>query len=66
MWILAAAISLFVCFLSSLAAHSLRDFSRSRLAELCEARGLSERFGEILRRHEGAFVATDAFVAQFA
>ncbi|MDQ3332832.1 MAG: hemolysin family protein, partial [Planctomycetota bacterium] len=57
----AAGLGLVGCFLFSLAAHSLRDFSRSRLAELCERRGKLERFGEVLRRHETAFVACDAF-----
>ena len=57
----AAGLGLVGCFLSSLAAHSLRDFSRSRLAELCEQRGRPDRFGEILKRHETAFVGCDAF-----
>jgi CBS domain containing-hemolysin-like protein len=57
----AAGLGLVGCFVFSLAAHSLRDFSRSRLAELCERRGNTGRFGEILRRHETAFIACDAF-----
>ncbi len=57
----AAVLGLVGCFTFSLAAHSLRDFSRSRLAELCERRGSARRFGEVLRRHESAFVACDAF-----
>jgi putative hemolysin len=55
-----AVVGLTACFLFSIAAHSLRDFSRRRLAECCEARGKSARFGEILKRHESAFVACDA------
>ena len=57
----AALLGLIGCFVFSLAAHSLRDFSRSRLAELCERRRNAGRFGEILRRHDSAFVACDAF-----
>lgn len=55
-----AGIGLLACFLLSLASHSLRDFSRSRLAELCEQRGKTGRFGEVLKRHQGAFIACDA------
>ncbi len=55
-----ASVGLVGCFLFSFAAHSLRDFSRSRLAECCAARGRSERFGQILKRHESAFVACEA------
>jgi CBS domain containing-hemolysin-like protein len=57
----AAGLGLVGCFTFSLAAHSLRDFSRSRLAELCERRGNAGRFGEVLRRHESVFIACDAF-----
>lgn len=57
---MAACIGLLACFLFSLASHSLRDFSRSRLAELCERRGRQDRFGEILKRHQGAYIACDA------
>jgi CBS domain containing-hemolysin-like protein len=55
----AAGVGLVGCLVCSLAAHSLRDFSRSRLAELCDRRGNPGRFGEILRRHETAFLACD-------
>ncbi|MGC1273944.1 MAG: hemolysin family protein [Planctomycetaceae bacterium] len=57
----ATVVGLAGCFFFSLAAHSLRDFSRHRLAECCASRNRSARFGEILKRHESAFVACDAF-----
>ena len=40
-------------FLASLFTQSLREFSRSRLDELCRARGAPERFGEVLTRRTG-------------
>ena len=43
----------------SLAAYSLRDFSRSRLEELCAARGRRDRFGVIMKRHAEALLAVE-------
>jgi len=44
---------------SGLAAHSLREFSRSRLEEICRARGRHARFGTILKRHEDTLLVAD-------
>ncbi|QDT65978.1 hemolysin family protein [Calycomorphotria hydatis] len=49
---LAAGSMLLALCLASWAAQSLRSFSRSRLAELCEKRNRSERFSSILKEHE--------------
>ncbi|MCA9050176.1 MAG: HlyC/CorC family transporter [Planctomycetaceae bacterium] len=38
-------------FILSLACYSLRNFSRSRLEEICRRRGRPERLGDILHRH---------------
>ncbi|MDA1015957.1 MAG: hemolysin family protein [Planctomycetota bacterium] len=46
-------------FLIAWGCYSLRDFSRSRLEEVCEQSGNSDRFGIILRTHEHALLATD-------
>ncbi len=59
--ILAAAAGL-LTFLMALICFSLRDFSRSRLEELCKQRGKLSRFGEILRNHEAALFVSELTV----
>ena len=49
--ILAAATGL-LTFSIAVICFSLKDFSRSRLEELCKQRGRLQRFGEILQNHE--------------
>ncbi len=49
-------------FLLSLACYSLRDFSRSRLEQICRQRGNVVRFGQILKRHERALVIADTLL----
>ncbi|NOX55821.1 MAG: DUF21 domain-containing protein [Planctomycetes bacterium] len=46
-------------FFLALGCYSLRDFSRSRLAQVCRRRDDAARFGQILKRHERALVAAD-------
>ena len=59
--VLASAVA---TFLASLTCHTLRDFSRSRLKEVCEQRENDERFGTILKEQERTLLAADsAFVA---
>ncbi len=48
---------LFFNFLASLTCYSLRNFSWSRLEELCITRKLQPRFGVILRTNEQALLA---------
>lgn len=48
-----------IVFCSALAGHSLRDFSRSRLEEICRKRKQEQRFGTILRLHEQALLGWD-------
>ncbi len=55
-----ALICLIATFLTSWAARSLRDFSRSRLEELCRKLNRRELFGQILLRHEQVAHATEA------
>ena len=46
-------------FLMALVCFSLRDFSRSRLEEICKQRGQLSRFGEILQNHEAALFLSE-------
>src|SRR5262245_32054272 len=50
-------------FLGSIGARALRDFSRHRLQEICEARQTLDRFGEIVRRHDDIGFGVEMFVA---
>ena len=45
---------------ASLTCHALRDFSRSKLKDICVLHGREERFGTILRQHELALLAVEA------
>ena len=47
-------------FVCGLFTQSLREFSRGRLDELCTARGLPERFGDVLKHRERVLVVTRA------
>ena len=54
-----SCLMLFAGFVVSFTAYCLRDFSRSRLKEICLERNREERFGEILKNHESATVVSD-------
>lgn len=48
-------------FLAAVACYSLRDFSRSRLDEICRRHNNELRFGLILKRYERALLAVELF-----
>jgi putative hemolysin len=48
-----------LAFWSALGCDSLRDFSYSRLESLCKERGVSERFGRILKEQGQALLALE-------
>lgn len=50
-------------FLISWGCYSLRDFSRSRLEEICSNRGRPERFGVILRLNAGVLLGLEILKA---
>ncbi len=50
-------------FLISWGCYSLRDFSRSRLEDVCTRRGHSERFGVILRLNSGVLLGLEILKA---
>ena len=52
-------ILLAIAFCASISCYTLRDFSRSRLEEICQRRGDVERFGTILKQHDRALLVTD-------
>ena len=52
-------ILLVMAFWSALGCDSLRDFSYSRLEEMCEARGVPERFGKILKEQGSALLVLE-------
>ena len=58
-----AGVLLGLTFLSALAGYSLRDFSFSRLEDVCERRGRPGRFGQILKRYERTLLAVDVLTA---
>lgn len=55
-------VSLLAGFMLSCSCFALRDFSRSRLDEICRKRDRTERFGAILKAHETALVAAELFL----
>lgn len=57
-----AGLFIVVSFFCSLAVYSLRDFSRSRLDEICRGFGRESRFGEILKRHEDALFVMECLL----
>jgi putative hemolysin len=60
---LLAGLLLAAAFAASLAVHCLRNFSRSRLAEICRIHENDERFGRILKEDVEALTAAEiAFV----
>lgn len=56
-------VSLLAGFMLSCSCFALRDFSRSRLDEICRKRNRPERFGAILKAHETALSAAELFLA---
>ena len=50
---------LLLAFWSALGCDALRDFSYSRLQELCEAHGVPERFGKILKEQGPALLVLE-------
>jgi putative hemolysin len=61
-----AGVCLLATFFASWAARSLREFSRSKLEELCRQRNRRELLGKVLLRHEDFAVATEAVSVLFA
>ncbi|MEM9353793.1 MAG: hemolysin family protein [Planctomycetota bacterium] len=59
-WMFAAGAAATV--FASLGVRALRDFSRHELEEVCSRRGLSDRFGEILRLHEGVALGAEVLL----
>ena len=55
-------LSAVIVFGLSVICFSLRDFSRSKLEELCENRGDQERFSHILRVHERIHLVLEAAI----
>ena len=53
------AVLFLLSFLLAWTSHSLRDFSRRRLDEICRAHDQEERFGRILRSHDDALLTLD-------
>ena len=58
-----AGLLLVLSFAASLAGYSLRNFSFSRLDEICTRAGRSDRFGRILRYYEPALIAAELLSA---
>lgn len=52
-------ILLLLAFWSALGCDSLRDFSYSRLEELCEANGVPDRFGKVLKEQGAALLVLE-------
>jgi CBS domain containing-hemolysin-like protein len=61
-----AASCLLLTFLASWAARSLREFSRSKLEEICRGRNRRDLLGQILLRHEQVGLATEAVAVLLA
>lgn len=56
---IAIVILLLLAFWSALGCDSLRDFSYSRLEELCAANGVPERFGKVLKEQGPALLVLE-------
>ena len=54
-----ASLLLAISVLLAIWCYSLRNFSRSRLAEVCRTRGNEDRFGQILKHDETALVVCE-------
>jgi CBS domain containing-hemolysin-like protein len=54
-----ASLLLAVNFLLAWCSYSLRDFSRSRLEEICRRKQRERRFGQILKQYESVLLATE-------
>jgi putative hemolysin len=63
---LATSILLVLLFIAALACFSLRDFSRTRLDEVCERKGKPDRFLEIMGRWESSLVAFELLLVLVA
>lgn len=61
LWI--ALVSLSVSTLAAIGARVLREFSRHRLQEICEQRQQLDRFGDVVRHHDEAALATEMLTA---
>ena len=59
LWPWIAGLLFILNILLSIVCYSLRDFSRSRLDEICKAKKNPDRFGVILKLHERAQLTTD-------
>ncbi len=57
---------LMLIFLSAVACHSLRSFSRNRLDEICEKNGTPDRFLEILRTWDTVLVGAQTVLVIFS
>ncbi|QDT18180.1 hemolysin family protein [Alienimonas californiensis] len=58
--LLYAALTGAAAFVCGVFTQSLREFSRGKLHDLCTARGLDDRFGEVLKNRESVLVVTRA------
>jgi CBS domain containing-hemolysin-like protein len=58
-----AGLLLVLSFAASLAGYSLRNFSFSRLDEICTRAGRADRFGRILRHYEQTLIAAELLSA---
>jgi putative hemolysin len=57
---------LILTFLSALACYTLRDFSRSRLNDICTRNNQQNRFGIILKKHEDTLLSVEIFFLFFS
>jgi len=57
---------LIVTFLSALACYALRDFSRSRLNDICTRNNQQNRFGIILKKHEETLLSVEILFLFFS
>ena len=60
--IVLSGILLGIAFCAAFSSYTLRDFSRSRLEEICRRHNDVDRFGVILKHHERALLATDVIL----
>ncbi|MCH7687920.1 MAG: DUF21 domain-containing protein, partial [Planctomycetes bacterium] len=57
---------LILTFLSALACYTLRDFSRSRLNDICTRNNQQNRFGIILKKHEDTLLSVEILFLFFS
>ena len=58
-WPALAGMLLILAFLTAVACYGLRDFSRSRLEEICRRHGREQRFSTILKTYEPVLLAAE-------